>query len=292
MWLLFAVLSALFAGLTAILAKGGLKNTDSDAATAMRTSVVLVFAWVMALITGEVAEIHTVSLKAVIFLVLSGTATGLSWLFYFRALQLGTVREVAPVDKASTVLSMLLAMLLLGETNKLFIKLPCMVCIAVGTYLMLDRSNLTSSDKKRKGLAPWLFAALLSTVFAALTAILGKIGVSEVPSNLATALRTCIVFLFSWGIVFGRKKGALIKKTEKRELLFLILSGFATGASWLCYYRALQGGPVSVVAPIDKLSILPTLLFARIFYKEKLKKRALLGLLLVTAATLSLAIFA
>jgi len=209
-----------------------------------------------------------------------------------RALQLGTVREVAPVDKASTVLSMLLAMLLLGETNKLFIKIPSMVCIAVGTYLMLDRSNLTSSDKKRKGLAPWLFAALLSTVFAALTSILGKIGVSEVPSNLATALRTCIVFLFSWGIVFGKKKGTLIKKTEKRELLFLILSGFATGASWLCYYRALQGGPVSVVAPIDKLSILPTLLFARIFYKEKLKKRALLGLLLVTAATLSLAIFA
>jgi len=292
MWLLFAVLSALFAGLTAILAKGGLKNTDSDAATAMRTSVVLVFAWVMALITGEIGAIKTVSWKAVVFLILSGTATGLSWLFYFRALQLGTVREVAPVDKASTVLSMLLAMLLLGETGNLIVKIPCMVAIAVGTYLMLDRDNLRAADERKKGIAPWLLAALLSTVFAALTAILGKIGVSEVPSNLATALRTCIVFLFSWGIVFGKGKGDLVKKTEKRELFFLILSGFATGASWLCYYRALQGGPVSVVAPIDKLSILPTLLFARIFYGERLKRRALLGLLFVTVATVSLAIFA
>lgn len=294
MWLLFAVLSSVFAGLTAILAKSGLQKTDSDVATAMRTAVVLAFAWLMALLTGDLSAMAMLSPRALAFLVFSGLATGASWLCYFRALQLGTVREVAPVDKSSTVLTMLLAMLLLGETDHLAVRLPSMAAIALGIYLMLDRPAPPASPQpegKRHGPAPWLLAALLSAVFAALTAILGKIGVQGVPSNLATALRTSVVLLFAWGIVLGRGKLRLVRAVGRRDLLFLVLSGLATGASWLCYYRALQDGPVSVVVPIDKLSILVTLLFARLFYGERLSWRARVGLALLVAGTLALAVF-
>ena len=290
MWVLFAFGSAFFAGITAILAKVGIRNTDSDTATAIRTVVVLLFSWLMAWISGSIGQLSSVSAKTWLFLVLSGLATGASWLCYFRALQLGDVNKVAPIDKFSTVLTMLLAFLFLGESLT-WLKAAAMALIGAGAYLMIQRKrevvSVAEGEKPRKNPA-WLLYALGSAVFASLTAILGKIGIEGVDSTLGTAIRTGVVLVMAWVIVFGRGKQKTIRQIDGRSYLFLILSGFATGGSWLCYYRALQTGPASVVVPIDKLSILVSILFARIAFHERLTVKAGAGLAMIVAGTLLL----
>lgn len=290
MWVLFAFGSAFFAGITAILAKVGIRNTDSDTATAIRTVVVLLFSWLMAWISGSIGQLSSVSAKTWLFLVLSGLATGASWLCYFRALQLGDVNKVAPIDKSSTVLTMLLAFLFLGESLT-WLKAAAMALIGAGAYLMIQRKreavSAAEGEKPRKNPA-WLLYALGSAVFASLTAILGKIGIEGVDSTLGTAIRTGVVLVMAWAIVFGRGKQKTIRQIDGRSYLFLILSGFATGGSWLCYYRALQTGPASVVVPIDKLSILVSILFARIAFNERLTVKAGAGLAMIVAGTLLL----
>lgn len=280
LWLFFALGSAVFAGLTAILAKIGIENVNSTLATALRTGVVLVFSWLMVFITGAQAGLGGIEGRTLLFLVLSGLATGASWLCYFRALQLGDVNRVTPIDKSSTVLTILLAFILLGEP----ISLPQaagVVGIGAGTLLMISKKAPTGEAKDGR----WLLYAALSAVFASLTSIFGKIGVEGVDSNLGTAIRTVVVLLMAWLMVFitGEQRG--IGKISRRSWVFLILSGFATGGSWLCYYRALQDGPASVVVPIDKLSILVTILFSRVVLKEKLTPRAAFGLALIVLGT-------
>ena len=290
MWVLFAFGSAFFAGITAILAKVGIRNTDSDTATAIRTVVVLLFSWLMAWLTGSIGQLSSVSAKTWLFLALSGLATGASWLCYFRALQMGDVNKVTPIDKSSTVLTMLLAFLFLGESLT-WLKAAAMALIGAGAYLMIQRKReavpAAEEGKPRKNPA-WLFYALGSAVFASLTAILGKIGIEGVNSTLGTAIRTVVVLVMAWAIVFGRGKQKTIRQIDGRSYLFLILSGFATGGSWLCYYRALQTGPASVVVPIDKLSILVSILFARIAFNERLTIKAGAGLAMIVAGTLLL----
>ena len=283
MWMLFAFASALFAGLTSILAKCGIKKTDSTVATAIRTVVVLAFSWLMVLVIGSAGEITSISRHTLIFLVLSGIATGASWLCYFKALQLGDINKVVPIDKSSTVLTILLAAVLLGEGITLFSGIG-ITLIAVGTFLMIEKKDVQKSDvpKNRR----WIFYALGSAVFASLTAILGKIGISGVESNLGTAIRTGVVLIMSWIMVFVSGKGKELGGIPKKELVFICLSGLATGGSWLCYYKALQDGPASVVVPIDKLSILVTILFSYIVFHEKLSKKAFLGLVLTVGGTL------
>ena len=283
MWILLAFASAAFAGLTAILAKLGIQDTDSDAATAVRTGVVLVTAWLMTALTGALGEWKNITLRSLLFLFLSGLATGGSWLCYFKALQKGSVNKVTPVDKLSTVLTMLLAAPLLGE-RLTWLKLGCLALIRVGTMMMQQRRP---EEKKETGRS-WLIYALLSTLFASLTAILGKLGVENVNSHLATTIRTAVVLVLAWAIVFARGKAPQLRGISSRSWLFLLLSGLATGGSWLCYYQALQQGPASVVVPIDKLSVLFTVLFAAVILKEKLSRTALAGLLLLTAGTLLL----
>lgn len=288
MWVLAAIFSAIFAGITAILSKCGIKNTNSDVATAIRTSVVLVFAWGIVFLTGGYRELPSIGVKSWIFLILSGLATGASWICYFKALSLGEVSKVAAVDKSSTVLSVLLAMILFPtERINWWIKLICLALIAVGTFLMTDIHK--GGDKKR---LTWLFFALLSALAAAATSLLAKIGIENVNSNLATAIRTCVVFVMAWLIVFARKEGRLVRKVKGKELIFLILSGIATGASWLCYYYAIRQGQVSVVVPIDKMSILITVAFSLIVFKEKLSAKSCVGLALLTVGTLMMTIFA
>lgn len=287
MWIFAAVLSAIFAGLTAILSKCGIKNTNSNVATAIRTSVVLVFAWVIVLVTSAYTTLPQISVKSWIFLILSGFATGASWICYFKALSLGEVSKVAAVDKSSVVLSVLFAILIFPDERSLWwLKLVCLLLIAVGTYLMTD---IKRGDGKSKLI--WLIFALLSAVFAAATSILAKIGIENVDSNAATAIRTCVVFIMAWLIVICRKEVKLIKEINLKETVFLVLSGFATGASWLCYYYAIQQGQVSVVVPIDKLSILITVFFSLIVFKEKLSLKAWIGLALLTAGTILMAVF-
>lgn len=283
MWMLFAFASALFAGLTSILAKCGIKKTDSTVATAIRTVVVLAFSWLMVIVVGSAGEITSISRHTLIFLVLSGIATGASWLCYFKALQLGDINKVVPIDKSSTVLTILLAAVLLGEGITLFSGIG-ITLIAVGTFLMIEKKDVQKSDipKNRR----WIFYALGSAVFASLTAILGKIGISGVESNLGTAIRTGVVLIMSWIMVFVSGKGKELGGIPKKELVFICLSGLATGGSWLCYYKALQDGPASVVVPIDKLSILVTILFSYIVFHEKLSKKAALGLILTVGGTL------
>lgn len=283
MWMLFAFASALFAGLTSILAKCGIKKTDSTVATAIRTVVVLAFSWLMVFVVGSAGEITSISRHTLIFLVLSGIATGASWLCYFKALQLGDINKVVPIDKSSTVLTILLAAVLLGEGITLFSGIG-ITLIAVGTFLMIEKKDVQKSDvpKNRR----WIFYALGSAVFASLTAILGKIGISGVESNLGTAIRTGVVLIMSWMMVFVSGKGKELGGIPKKELVFICLSGLATGGSWLCYYKALQDGPASVVVPIDKLSILVTILFSYIVFHEKLSKKAFLGLILTVGGTL------
>ena len=281
MWILFAFLSAFFAGITAILAKIGIQDTDSDLATALRTGVVLVFSWLMVLLTGSASAISSLSWKNLLFLVLSGIATGVSWLCYFKALQLGDINKVVPIDKSSTVLTILLAAIFLREGVSLT-KGIGVVLIAAGTFLMIEKKESTGETKS----AAWLWYALGSAVFASLTAILGKVGISGVESNLGTAIRTGVVLVMSWLMVFVTGKQGALRGSPQRELGFICLSGLATGGSWLCYYKALQDGPASVVVPIDKLSILVTVLFSYVVFHEKLTKKSALGLAGIVAGTL------
>ena len=284
MWVLFAFASAFFAGVTSILAKIGVKDVDSHVATAIRTIIVLIFSWIMVFIIGSQSTIVNIDGKTFLFLILSGLSTGGSWLCYFKALQLGDVNKVVPIDKSSTILTMILAFIFLNE--KITINMVIgMIGIAIGTYLMIQKKEKAEKIVKRKA---WLIYALLSALFASLTSILGKVGIENVESNLGTAIRTIVVLVMAWIIVFATKKQRDIKKIDKRSLIFLILSGVATGASWLCYYKALQDGLASIVVPIDKLSILFTVLFAYIFLKEKLSKKSLLGLILIVVGTLLL----
>lgn len=284
MWVLFAFASAFFAGVTSILAKIGVKDVDSHVATAIRTIIVLIFSWIMVFIIGSQSTIVNIDGKTFLFLILSGLSTGGSWLCYFKALQLGDVNKVVPIDKSSTILTMILAFIFLNE--KITINMVIgMIGIAIGTYLMIQKKEKAEKIVKRKA---WLIYALLSALFASLTYILGKVGIENVESNLGTAIRTIVVLVMAWIIVFATKKQRDIKKIDKRSLIFLILSGVATGASWLCYYKALQDGLASIVVPIDKLSILVTVLFAYIFLKEKLSKKSLLGLILIVVGTLLL----
>ena len=283
MWVLYAFGSALFAGLTAVLAKCGIRKTDSTVATAIRTIVVLVFSWLMVFLVGSQSQITQLGGKTLLFLILSGLATGASWLCYFRALQIGDINKVVPVDKSSTVLTILLAALLLSEGLTPW-KGAAVVLIAAGTLLMLDLKPAKGAE--RKGGRGWLVCAALSAVFAALTSILAKLGLQDVNSNLATALRTGVVLVMAWGMVFVTGKAKMVRHVRGRSLLFTVLSGIATGASWLCYYKALQMGPASAVAPIDKLSILITVAFARVFLGEKLSRKALAGLAVLTVGTL------
>lgn len=285
MWIIYALGSAFFAGVTSILAKVGLQRTDSHVATALRTVVVLFFAWLMALIAGSIDSIRTLSSRTFLFLGLSGLATGASWLCYFRALQLGDVGKVVPIDKSSILLTMLLSFTFLGETFNIGKGLG-MLCIGIGTFLMIERQK-PASDGTAKSRS-WLPYALLSAVFAALTTVLGKVGIEGVESNLGTALRTIVVLVMAWAIVLMQGKQGEVRKIDKRSWLFIGLSGLATGLSWLCYYRALQDGPASVVAPIDKLSIVITVLFAQIFLKESITPRSGIGLLLIVAGTMTL----
>lgn len=284
MWVLFAFGSAGFAGVTAILAKVGLRRVDSDLATALRTGVVLIFAWIMAFLTAGIPDLTAIGWKTYLFLMLSGLSTGASWICYFKALQLGDVNKVAPIDKSSILLTMLLAFFLLGEGIS-WGKLGCMVLIGVGTYLMIERKETSPASKEGHG---WMFYAILSAVFAALTTILGKVGIESIDSNLGTAIRTVFVLILAWIIVFARGKQRGISAIDGKSWWFLILSGVATGLSWLCYYRALQTGNASLVAPIDKLSILFTVAFSGIFLKERLSAKSGLGLALLTAGTLLL----
>lgn len=287
MWILAAVFSAIFAGLTAILSKCGIKNINSNVATAIRTSVVLVLAWAIILITGAYKTLSEISVKSWIFLILSGLATGVSWICYFKALSVGEVSKVAAVDKSSVILSVLFAIIIFPEERGLWwLKIICLLLIAVGTYLM---THIKRADGKSK--LTWFIFALLSAVFAAATSILAKIGIENVDSNVATAIRTCVVFILAWLIVVCRKEVKLVKGINLKETVFLVLSGFATGASWLCYYYAIQKGQVSVVVPIDKLSILITVIFSLIVFKEKLSVKAWLGLAVLTAGTVLMAAF-
>lgn len=284
MWMLYAVGFSFFAGITAILAKCGIKKTDSDVATAIRTIVVLVFSWLMVLITGSGKGIAQISGKTLLFLILSGLATGTSWICYFHALQKGDVNKVVPIDKSSTVLTILLALIFLGEGISVG-KIAAVVLIGGGTLLMIDRKDTGAKQENQKD---WLIYAVLSAVFASLTAILGKIGIQGVESNLGTAIRTTVVLVMSLLMVFITGKGKEIRKTDRKELGFITLSGLATGASWLCYYRALQDGPASVVVPVDKLSILVTVLFSWLVFHEKLSKKSALGLGCMVGGTLLL----
>ena len=283
LWILFAFASAFFAGVTAILAKIGIRHTDSHLATALRTVVVLVFAWVMVFVAGSQSTIGEISARTLLFLVLSGLSTGASWLCYFRALSIGDVNKVVPIDKSSVVLTILLAALFLGEPIRWYTGVS-MVLILGGTLLMIERRSDAGGSQKRG----YLIYAVLSVVFAALTSILGKVGIEGVESNLGTAIRTGVVLIMAWGMVFLTGKQTQIRQIDRRSWLFLVLSGLATGLSWLFFYRALQNGPASVVLPIDKLSILVTVLFSRLVFKERLSRRASIGLVLVVAGTLLL----
>lgn len=288
MWIIAAIFSAVFAGLTAILAKCGIRKTKSDVATALRTIVVLAFSVLMVFIVGSESSITEISSKSWLFLILSGFATGVSWICYFKALSLGNVNKVAPIDKSSTVISVLLAIILFGETGNLTVKLIGTALIGIGTYLMIEKKF---TDKESKGKS-WMIYAALSAVFAALTSVLAKIGITGVESNLGTAIRTAVVLVMAWIIVFSKGEQKHIKGIDRKEFLFIGLSGLATGASWLCYYYAIQNGILSVVVPIDKMSILLTVLFSRIFLKEKLSVKSVVGLSMMCAGTLAMTLWA
>lgn len=286
MWVLYAFGSAFFAGLTSILAKCGIKKADSNVATAIRTIVVLIFSWIMVFVVGAQGQIMDVSEKTWIFLILSGIATGASWLCYFRALQIGDVNRVVPIDKSSTILTIILAFIFFREEISA-LKLVCVVLITIGTYMMNTKKEISQDEQdKTKGSHGWLFYAVLSAVFASLTSILGKVGIEEINSNLGTAIRTAVVLIMAWIVVFVTGKQHTIKYIEKNELGFICLSGLATGSSWLCYYKALQDGLASVVVPIDKLSIVVTIAFSYIVFKERLTIKSFAGLVLIIAGTL------
>ena len=288
MWIIMAVLSALFAGLTSILAKCGIRKTDSDVATALRTIVVLLFSWIMVFIIGSVNTMAQITPKSLLFLILSGIATGASWICYFKALSVGDVNNVVPVDKSSTVLTVLLAIILFSETNHIAVKLVGTVLLAVGIFLMIEKKKADAKQTK----VLWLPYAIGSAVFAALTSILAKVGIEGVESNLATAIRTGVVLVMAWLIVLIKGKQKQLKSLDKKELGFIALSGLATGGSWLCYYYAIQNGVVSVVVPIDKMSVVVTVVFSYFVFKEKLSRKAIIGLALMVIGTLAMAIWA
>lgn len=288
-WVTAAFASAFFAGITSILAKCGIRHTDSDVATAIRTCVVLVFAWAMAGISGSIGAIGTIPAKAWLFLTLSGLATGASWICYFKALSIGDVNKVVPVDKMSTVLAVLIAIVLFGETGNLAVKLVGTAVITLGTFLMIEKKQSIGAEQKQD--RAWLAYALGAAVFAALTSVLAKIGIEGVESNLATAIRTCVVLFMAWAIVAAKGKLEQVARIDPRELAFLAASGIATGASWLLYYYAIAAGQVSVVVQIDKLSIVVSVLFARLAFNEKLSHRSAIGLFLIVLGTAALAIW-
>lgn len=287
LWIVAAILSAFFAGLTSILAKCGIKKTDSDLATALRTIVVLVFSWIMVFIVGSQSTIADIEITSFVFLILSGLATGASWICYFKALSVGNINKVVPIDKSSTILTVVLAIICFGETSNLAIKLIATAVLGIGIFLMVEKKSTEEKAERRI----WVVYALLSAVFAALTSILAKVGITGVESNLGTAIRTAVVLLMAWCIVFSKGKHKGLKSLDKRELVFISLSGVATGASWLFYYYAIAEGVVSVVVPIDKLSILVTVAFSYFVFKEKLSKKAFWGLILMVSATLLMAFF-
>ena len=286
MWILFAFGSAFFAGITAILAKCGIRETDSTVATAVRTIVVLLFSWLMVFVVGSQDQLGSIDPNTWLFLILSGLATGASWLCYFRALQLGDINKVVPVDKSSVILTMLLAFLFLQEPITPFGGIG-VVLIAAGTFLMIEKKDVEQKEGQKKS---WFLYAAGSAIFASLTSILGKIGISGVESNLGTAIRTAVVLLMAWVMVFVAGKAGEVRKIPKNELGFICLSGIATGASWLCYYRALQDGLASIVVPIDKLSILVTVAFSYFVFHERLSKKSAIGLVLIVAGTLAMLI--
>lgn len=286
MWIFYAVGSAFFAGLTSILAKCGIRKTDSTVATAVRTVVILFFSWVMVFVVGSQDQITGISGRTLLFLILSGAATGASWLCYFKALQIGDINKVVPIDKSSTILTIILALIFLGEGSSLS-KAAAVAVIAAGIFLMIEKKDVEKKDVGRGG---WFLYAVGSAFFASLTAILGKIGISGVESNLGTAIRTCVVLVMAWIMVLVTGKKDEVRKIEKKELAFICCSGIATGTSWLCYYRALQEGPASVVAPIDKLSVLVTVVFSYFVFGEKLGRKEAVGLVLLTAGTVAMAL--
>ncbi len=286
MWILAACASALFAGITSILAKCGIRHTDSDVATAVRTVVVLLFAWLMAALVGSISTIGSISAHSMLFLALSGMATGASWICYFKALSMGDVNKVVPIDKCSAVLTILLAIVLFGETDALAVKLMGSAGILIGTFLMIERKK---QDHAVEGNS-WIWYAVGSAVFAALTSILAKVGIEGVESNLATAIRTCYVLVMAWIVVAMKGKLGEVRHIEKGELGFICASGLATGASWLCYYYAIQTGIVSIVVPIDKLSIVVAMAFSAAVFHETYTKRSLTGLALIVASTIAMAV--
>ncbi|MBE6731480.1 MAG: EamA family transporter [Ruminococcaceae bacterium] len=286
-WVITAILSAVFAGLTSILAKCGIKKTDSDLATALRTIVVLIFSWIMVFVAGSFGTITDIKPTSLLFLVLSAIATGASWICYFKSLSIGDINKVVPIDKSSTILTVLLAIICFSETSNLVIKLIATAILGIGIFLMVEKKK---AEHQAQGHS-WMIYAVLSAVFAALTSILAKVGISGVESNLGTAIRTAVVLVMAWIIVFAKGKQKGLKTIDKKELLFISLSGIATGASWLCYYHAIANGMVSVVVPIDKLSIVVTVAFSYLVFREKLSKKAFLGLLLMIAGTLLMAFF-
>ena len=282
MWLTAAIFSSVFAGLTAILAKCGIKKTDSDVATALRTIVVLLFSWLMVFVSGSAPSITGIEAKSWLFLILSGIATGASWICYFKALSIGDVNKVVPIDKSSTILSVLLAILCFGETNHLAAKLFGTALLGIGIILMVERKQKSGNVQGNT----YIFYAVGSAVFAALTSILGKIGITGVDSNLGTAIRTVVVLIMAWLIVFLKGKQSQLRNLDRKELVFLFFSGIATGASWLCYYYAIQNGIVRIVVPIDKMSVLLSIAFSYFVFKEKLSRKAGFGLCLMVVGTL------
>lgn len=287
MWLAAAILSSVFAGLTAILAKCGIRKTDSDVATAIRTVIVLIFSWLMVFVVGSAGTITQINSRSLLFLILSGAATGASWICYFKALSLGDVNKVVPIDKSSTILSVLLAIICFGETEHLLIKLISTFLLGMGILLMVEKKARSNQVTDRS----YILYAIGSAMFAALTSILGKMGITGVESNLGTAIRTVVVLIMAWVIVFMKGKQSQLRRLDQKELIFLFFSGIATGASWLCYYYAIQNGVVSIVVPIDKMSILLTIAFSYFVFGEKLSKRAVVGLCLMTVGTLIMTFF-
>lgn len=285
MWIGFAAGSAFFAGVTSILAKCGIRKTNSNVATAVRTIVVLIFSWVMVFLAGSWRDITQISVKTLTFLILSGLSTGASWLCYFKALQIGDINKVVPIDKSSTVMTIILSMIFFGEKISIW-KMIGIAGITIGTFLMMERKQVSETDIEQKRGWAWLAYVFLSAIFASLTAILGKIGISDVESNLGTAIRTGVVLVMAWVVVFVTGKKKEIRQIPKKEMLFIIFSGVATGASWLCYYRALQDGPASIVVAVDKLSIVVTILFSYIVFRERLSVKLAAGLLFIVTGTM------
>ena len=286
MWMVMAVLSAVFAAATSILAKCGIRHTDSDVATAIRTGYVLIFAWLMVLIKGSYTSIGAIDGKSLLFIVLSGLATGASWICFYKGLSLGDVNKVVAIDKSSTIITILLAIVLFNETNHLQIKLISTFLISVGIFLMIEKKSNERTVESNK----WLIYGFLSAIFASLTSILAKIGIANVDSTLATAIRTVVVLLMAWLVVFLKNKSNLVKNIDRKEMLFLVLSAIATLMSWLCYYYAISNGIVSIVVPIDKLSIVGVVVFSYIFFREKLSKKELFGLISLIIGTLLMTI--